>query len=143
MSATLALFERWMAHKTFKSESAALRALGLTPGAAQHWKAGRNGSIEVVEKMCKDLGEDYVLVVMQAFQETASSEPEKKLWKKVAKRVGGAAVLALMLSTPVPDATAATGRNNVPAYTLCAVRGRGRSRRRLRSRARITAHRAA
>lgn len=104
MSATSALFERWKAAKGITSEREAMKRLGLSPGAAQHWKAGRNATVEVIERMCKDLGEDYVLVVMQAFEETATSEPERRVWKKIAKRVGSAAI-ALVLSVPLAPST--------------------------------------
>lgn len=144
MSATYRLFERWMAAKGIASERAALRQLGVSATVAQHWKNGRNGSLAIIEKMADDLGEDYVPIVMQAFTETAPNEPEKKAWRRLAKRVGGAVVLAAVLYSPTPEVTAATSGNHTPAYTLCEVRRRGRSRRKLRSAcARVPTRRAA
>lgn len=113
MSATYRLFERWMAAKGIASERAALRQLGVSATVAQHWKNGRNGSLAIIEKMADDLGEDYVPIVMAAFTETAPNEPEKKAWRRLAKRVVGSVVLAAVLYSPTPEVTAATIKNGL------------------------------
>lgn len=103
MSATLQLYERWKAHKGFATDTAALKALGLTTGAAQHWKAGRNADLGTLQKMAEDLAEDYVPVVMQAFQEAAKNERDRKAWKRFAKKLGAAGLLAAAMLGAMPE----------------------------------------
>lgn len=124
MSATYDLFLRWKAHKAFPSDRKAMLALKLDPSAITPWKEGRNGSLAVIERMAKDLGEDPVPTIMRAWEETLPLEPDKRVARRVAKRLGGAAVLAfsLLASAPAPSHAAQCG--NRTAYTLCAVRRR-------------------
>lgn len=139
MSATHALFVRWMAHKRITSERAGCLALGLSAGTAHHWKAGRNGSLAVIEQMAKDLGEDYVPHVMAAFQETAPNEAERKAWKRLAKRLGAAAVLTMAcMVTPQPvhaGTTLAGADVSVGSRHYAKSRRRVRKSRKLRTRA--------
>jgi len=98
MTATLALFERWKAHKKLLSDREAAKVLGLSHGAPHLWRTGRNGSAAVIERMAKDLGEDPVPVILQAFAEAARDAEDKRTLGRLAKRLGAAcwALVALM-----------------------------------------------
>lgn len=100
MSATYELFTRWKAAKGYGSDAAAMRALSLHPTALTPWKQGRNGSPAVIERMAKDLGEDPVGVVLQAFAESARDAEDKRALGRLARRFG-AACLALLALFPL------------------------------------------
>lgn len=133
MSVTFRLFERWCAQKGFQSRRAGALALGLSHAAAEHWKAGRNGSLAVLERMATDLGEDYVPHVMAAFQETAPDEAERKAWRRLAKRLGAASVVGLALlagSAPAPSYAASEAVSDHPEiYIMRTVPRRRRTRK--------------
>lgn len=136
MSATHALFLRWKAQKAFPSDRQAALALGLDPSSVTLWKGGRNGSLPVIERMANDLGEDYVPIVMAVFLETARDEPERKAWRRLAKRLATGGALALMLALPLPGAKADTGTGPDNAPGLYIMRS-GRKSRKTRKRTQI------
>lgn len=94
MSTTADLFARWKAAKGYTSERQALKALRLSPGAAVHWKAGRNADADVIEKMAKDLGENAYALVAQAMAEQAKG-PAARTWTRIAKRLAATAITLL------------------------------------------------
>lgn len=98
MSATWALFERWKTAKGHASNNAAALALGSTRQTVQCWKDGRNGGAEVIERMCADLGEDPVPVILQAFAEAARDTEDRKALQRLARRFK-AALAGLMLAS--------------------------------------------
>src|SRR5690606_42006029 len=102
MSTTAALFARWIAAKGYTSERQALKALHLSPGAAVHWKAGRNADADVIEKMAIDLGEDAHALVAQAMAAQAEGA-SARTWTRIAKRLSPAAIV-LMLAPAAPPA---------------------------------------
>ena len=51
MNVTVALFDRWKAAKNVESDRAALRLLGLSSGAAVHWRKGREAGADVLERL--------------------------------------------------------------------------------------------
>lgn len=95
MSATYRLFTRWKEAKGFKSERAACLALGLSSGTVVHWKGGRNGEPEYIEKMAHDLGEDPVKTILEAYAEQKTGNSQRVL-VKLSKRFG-AVVLTLFM----------------------------------------------
>jgi hypothetical protein len=98
MSATYELFQRWKAAKKFESDAAAMRSLSLHPTALTPWKAGRNGSAAVIEKMAKDMGEDPVPVILQAFAEAARDAEDRKTLGRLARKLGAACIALFMLA---------------------------------------------
>lgn len=127
MTATLGLFDRWKAAKGIGSDREAAKVLGLSHGAPTQWRTGRNGSASVIERMAKDLGEDPIPVILQAFAEAARDAEDRKTLGKLAKRLGAACVALLMLSPMIPtNANAANpeGMNAQRVYTLCEITGR-------------------
>lgn len=96
MSITFDLFTRWKAGKGFDSDRQALTELGVSHGAAVHWKAGRNADAAVIERMAKDLGENAMLMVALAMKEQ-SQGASAKTWERFAKQLGAAAAIALAL----------------------------------------------
>lgn len=122
MTATFSLFERWKARKGYGSDSAGAEALGVTRAAVSLWRQGRNGSAAVIERMAKDLGEDPVPVILQAFAEAAKDADDKRTLGKLAKRLGAACVALLALAPWSQPATAQAqteGVSGSPVYTLC------------------------
>ena len=107
MSVTFDLFTRWKAAKGFHSDRQALDELGVSHGAAVHWKNGRNGDAAVIERMAKDLGENAMLMVALAMKEQSQGE-SAKTWARFAKQLGAAAALALLL---LPYGSAKTPEN--------------------------------
>lgn len=124
MSATFSLFERWKAAKGYATDSAAADGLGVTRAAVSLWRQGRNGNAALVERMAKDLGEDPVPVILQAFAEAARDAEDRKTLGRLARKLG-AACLALFVLAPMlsNSANAATrpGLSANPVYTLCAM----------------------
>ena len=98
MSATNDLFTRWKAHKRVETDSEAARLLNVSHGAPHHWRQGRNGSAAVIERMAKDLGEDPVPVILQAFAEAARDAEDKRTLGRLARRLGAACVALLALA---------------------------------------------
>ena len=95
MSTTAELFSRWKAAKGYSSEREALRALRLSPGAAVHWKAGRNADADIIERMAADLGENAGALIAQAMAEQAKGDAAKT-WARLAKQLGAAATVAVI-----------------------------------------------
>lgn len=93
MSITFDLYTRWKATKGFTSDRQALAELGVSHGAAVHWKDGRNGDAAVIEHMAKDLGENAMLMVALAMKEQSKGE-SAKTWARFAKQLGAAAAVA-------------------------------------------------
>lgn len=123
MSTTLALFERWKALKGIESDRQALKALGLSAGAAVHWKAGRNGDAALIERLCKDLGENAMAMTALAMKEQSQGEAAKT-WARFARQLGAAATLACVLLTALPAQSAPYGQaeQNQPIYIMRSVR---------------------
>jgi hypothetical protein len=86
MSATWELFERWKARNGHASNSAGAEALGTARQTVQNWKDGRNGDAHFIERMAKDLGEDPVAVILEAFAEAARDAEAKRALQRLAKR---------------------------------------------------------
>jgi Phage related protein. len=103
MSTTADLFARWKAAKGYTSERQALKALRLSPGAAVHWKAGRNADADVIEKMAKDLGENAYALVAQAMAEQAKG-PAARTWTRIAKRLAVTTITLLPVVSGVVQA---------------------------------------
>ena len=115
MSATFTLFARWKAAKGFVSDAEAARALHVHVSTITPWKLhGRNGSAAVIERMAKDLGEDPVPVILQAFAEAARDADDKRTLGRLARRLGAACVALLALAPLMmhsSPAEAAGGQN--------------------------------
>ena len=124
MSATNDLFTRWKAHMRLQSDREAAAKLGLSHGAPHLWRTGRNGSAAVIERMAKDLGEDPVPVILQAFAEAARDAEDKRTLGRLARRLGAACVALLALAPWMMPSSAYAAQNaaqGVTAYTLCAI----------------------
>lgn len=106
MTATFSLFERWKAAKGYDTDSAAANQLGVTRAAVSLWRQGRNGSASLIERMAKDLGEDAVPVILQAFAEAARDAEDKRTLGRLAKRLGAACVALLALAPWTQPASA-------------------------------------
>ena len=98
MTATVELFDRWKALRKLTSDREAAKVLGLSHGAPAQWRTGRNGSAAVIERMCKDLGEDPVPVILQAFAEAARDAEDRRTLGRLARRLGAACVALLTLA---------------------------------------------
>lgn len=96
MSATYRLFERWRAKKGYKSERQAILALGLSGGAITHWKDGRNGHPDIIERMAHDLGEDPVRTILEAYAEQEKGQSARVL-EKLSKRFAAVVLTSFML----------------------------------------------
>lgn len=105
MSATWELFERWKASKGFDSNNAAALSLGTTRQTVHNWKEGRNGEAHVIERMCSDLGEDPVPVILQAFAEASRDAQAKRALQRLAKRFRGAGLVAALGALPYLSAS--------------------------------------
>lgn len=101
MSTTAALFARWIAAKGYSSERQALKALKLSPGAAVHWKAGRNADADIIEKMARDLDENAGELIALAMAEQAKGEAART-WARLAKQLGAAAAVAAVAVVALP-----------------------------------------
>lgn len=98
-SITAQLFTRWKVARGFTSDRAALQSLGVSHGAAVHWKAGRNADADVIERMARDLGENAGALVAQAMAEQTKGEAART-WARIAKQLGAAAALVLAVALP-------------------------------------------
>jgi len=119
MSVTFDLFNRWKAAKGFISDRQALTELGVSHGAAVHWKTGRNGDAAVIERMAKDLGENAMLMVALAMKEQSQGE-SAKTWARFAKQLGAAAAIAMVTLLPLGNAiaNALIAKANSPAMYI-------------------------
>lgn len=125
MSATNDLFTRWKAHKGVQTDSEGARILSVSHGAPHHWRQGRNGSAAVIERMAKDLGEDPVPVILQAFAEAARDAEDKRTLGRLARRLG-AACLALLALAPMlmPSNAHASPQGHAEPHGLYIMRNR-------------------
>ena len=98
MSVTYDLFIKWKDLKKFNSERKALIALGMSSGAAVHWKNGRNADTDIIERMAKDLGENAAMWAAMAMQERCQGEPARA-WRRIARQLG--ATLTILLSVGI------------------------------------------
>ena len=125
MSATFDLFTRWKVGKGYATDAEAARALKVHVSTITPWKLhGRNGSPAVIERMAKDLGEDAVPVILQAFAEAARDAEDKRTLGRLAKRLGAACVALLALAPWTQPASAQGDIGTAPIgtpYTLCAL----------------------
>ncbi len=127
MGATYQLFERWMAAKGHASLRAAADALGVSKQGPTDWKNGHNASAHVVERMCKDLGEDPVPVILEAFAEAARDAEAKRALQRLAKRFRGAALAIALGALPLMTPSASQARScGLTSYSLCALRSASR-----------------
>lgn len=126
MNPTLALFDLWKSVKGFSSDRAALNALGLSHGAAVHWKAGRQAEVDVVEKMARETGENPLKWIAMVMAEQSTKDPVKRTWE----RVKASAAILLLTITPIRADAYFSGSETMRAspaqmqsevYTLCAV----------------------
>ena len=121
MSVTAQLFVRWKEARGFTSDRAALQTLGVSHGAAVHWKAGRNADADVIERMAKDLGENAGALIAQAMAEQAKGDAAKT-WARLAKQLGAAAAVVLAVALPWAAQSASTAQAEpASASTLCAI----------------------
>lgn len=103
MSATNELFQRWKAHKRITTDSDAAKELGTSHGAPHHWKQGRNASAAVIERMAKDLGEDPIPVILQAFAEASRDAADRKTLGRLARSLGAACLALALLPLWLPQ----------------------------------------
>ncbi|NUO74583.1 MAG: hypothetical protein HOQ32_01075 [Lysobacter sp.] len=118
MSVTFDLFTRWKATKGIESDRQALTALGVSHGAAVHWKAGRNGDAAVIEKMASDLGDNPLLMVALAMKEQSQGDAAKT-WARFARQLGAAAALAFVSLLPYSQAADSKDISGVTASAHC------------------------
>lgn len=131
MSATWELFERWKARKGHESNNAAASDLGTARQTVQNWKDGRNGDAHFIERMAKDLGEDPVPVILEAFAEAARDAEAKRALQRLAKRFRGAALAIALGALPLMAPSASQARTGgLTSYSLCALRSASRRVRR-------------
>jgi hypothetical protein len=127
MSATWELFERWKARKGHESNNAAASDLGTARQTVQNWKDGRNGDAHFIERMAKDLGEDPVPVILEAFAEAARDAQAKRTLQRLAKRFRGAALAVALGALPLMAPSAAQARScGLTSYALCEHRNASR-----------------
>lgn len=97
MSATYKLLTRWKSLKGLTNDSQAADALHVKRQTIQNWKEGRNGSAVYIERMARDLGEDPVKTILEAYAEQSQGDAARVL-EKLSKRFG-AVVLAVGMGT--------------------------------------------
>src|SRR5690606_14915181 len=113
-------FDRWKAAKKHSSDRAALAALGVSHGAAVHWKAGRNADADVIERMANDLGENAGALIAQAMAESAKGDAART-WARLAKQLGAAAAVAAVAVVALPYITA-NEAGDASALAMCIMR---------------------
>lgn len=127
MSATWELFERWKARNGHASNSAGAEALGTARQTVQNWKEGRNAEAHFIERMAKDLGEDPVPVILEAFAEAARDAEARRALQRLAKRFRGAALALALGALPLMSPSASQARpDGLTRYSLCALRSASR-----------------
>lgn len=128
MSATLAVFRRWKEAKKIESDRAAMGELGLSHGAAVHWKNGKNGDAHMIERMCSDLGEDPVPVILEAFAEAARDASARKALQRLARRYRGTLAALVVAIVPLLSPAPVGAHSGSTVYPLC-ERGNATRRR--------------
>lgn len=120
MTATLELFDRWKALRGITSDREAAKVLGLSHGAPAQWRTGRNGSASVIERMAKDLGEDPIPVILQAFAEAARDAEDKRALSRMAKKLAASAMVLVLAWMPysAPTASVRSGSENAAIYIM-------------------------
>lgn len=108
MSATNELFTRWKAAKGIPSDRQAAAALGVSHAGPAQWRAGRNGSAAVIERMAHDLGEDPIPVILQAFAEAARDAEDKRALVRMAKKLAASGLALLLALMPYSAPTSAS-----------------------------------
>jgi len=120
MSATWELFERWKSRMGHESNNAAASELGTARQTVQNWKEGRNGEAHFIERMAKDLGEDPVPVILEAFAEAARDAEARRALQRLAKRFRGAAIALALGALPLTVPSALQARScGLTSYSLC------------------------
>lgn len=126
MSTTFSLYARWKAAKGHSSDRKAMAELGVSHGAAVHWKAGRNADADVIERMAIDLGENAGALIAKAMAEQAKGAAAKT-WARLAKQLSAAAVLVVATALPLlAQATPADNLNDGQARHYAKLRALAR-----------------
>ena len=100
MSATIELFEKWKAAKGIESDRQALRTLGLSPGCAVHWKAGKEAGADVIEKLAKGIGENPAIWAAKAMAGQTRGETQRA-WQRIARQLGAVAAVLWLCVVPL------------------------------------------
>ncbi len=93
MSASYELFLKWKDKKNYVSIRAAALDLCGNDKTVYMWNTrGSNASADLIERMCKDLGEDPIPYIMRAFEEAAKGDAKRAL-SRILKNYSKSAVV--------------------------------------------------
>lgn len=80
MSTSYELFLKWRELKKFPSDRSAALELCGSQSTVNGWKMrGSNAEAHLIERMCKDLGQDPIPYIMRAFEEAAKGDAKRAL----------------------------------------------------------------
>ncbi|MEH6416216.1 DUF3693 domain-containing protein [Pseudomonas sp. CGJS7] len=107
MSATLKLLEKYRAAGSIPSDNAAAIALGIHRATVSGWrKQGKQAEPHVIAAMAKAIGQEPGGWLALIESERARSSEDKKVWAALARQLGAAAAVVLMLSSVALPSTA-------------------------------------
>lgn len=125
MPAAIELLDKWKKARSLASDNAASAALHVTRQAVSGWRTGATRpEAHTVERMCADLGEPVGAWLARIESERARSEADRRVWAKLARELGAAAVLAVAALTPYHASAAASNAMrhiDGTSYTLRAL----------------------
>ncbi len=107
MSHTTELLDKFIKARNLTSDRHAMIALGLSHGAAAHWRQERgHAGVETIAAMCKTTGDDEARYQLLIAADRSKKADERKAWERVLARVASAAACLLFaLSTPATNAS--------------------------------------
>jgi hypothetical protein len=107
MSATTKLLDKWKKANSIASDNAAAIRLKIGRAAVSRWR-NELGQAEVhlIAQMAQECGEDSAVWMALVESERARSAEDRKVWAALARRLGAAAAVFLMLSSVALPSTA-------------------------------------
>lgn len=106
MSATLKLLDKYRETRSIPSDNAAAIALGIHRATVSGWrKQGKQAEAHVIAAMAKAIGQEAGGWLALIESERARSNEDRKVWAALARQLGAAASVTLMLfavSLPSP-----------------------------------------
>lgn len=131
MNATNKLLDKWIEWRSLKlgadfRQAAIARELGVRSTSISNYRAGTSQAApHVISKMARDLGENEAAWMALVESERAKDAEDRKTWARLARQLGAAAAVFLMLSSVALPAPANTGEGYGEVGIMRSLIGRG------------------
>ncbi|WP_408953715.1 DUF3693 domain-containing protein [Lysobacter sp. Hz 25] len=134
MNATNKLLDKWIEWRSLKQgadlrQSAIARDLGIRATSISNYRAGTSQAApHVISKMARDLGENEAAWLALVESERSKDAEDRKTWARLARQLGAAAAVFLMLSNVALPSFASVQNTGVEPSNVGIMRTSGISK---------------